>query len=84
MVTPVVERRVAEERLCRVVVDRSPLEREEEELRLEGSRLFAEARDERASRWIGHVRREVEVRVGQRPDDRRLDPLELGESRGEP
>ena len=69
-----------------VVVDRGPLEREEEELGLERRRLLLQPRDERAARRVGHVRREDEVRVGQRPDDRGLDPLvlrdRLGERRG--
>jgi hypothetical protein len=56
---------------------RGPLEREEEELRLERGRLLAEPRDERAARRVGHVGREDEVRERQRPDDRGLDPLVL-------
>ena len=56
---------------------------EEEELGLERRGLLPQPRDERAARRVGHVRREEEVRVGQRPDDRRLDPLVLGDRLGE-
>ena len=46
-------------------------------------RLLAETCDERAACGVGHVGREDEVRVGQRPDDRGLDPLVLGNRLGE-
>ena len=46
-------------------------------------RLLPQARDERAACGVGHVGREDEVRVGQRPDDRGLDPLVLGDRLGE-
>ena len=78
-----VERRVGEQRVGRVVLDRRPLEREEEQLRLERRGLLPEPRDERAAGRVGHVRREAEVRVGQRADDGRLDPLALGDRVGE-
>ena len=74
---PVVERRVCEDLLGDVVRRSRPFEREEEELGLERRGLLPQARHERAARGIGHVRREDEVRVGQRPDDRRLDALVL-------
>ena len=79
MVAPVVERGVGEERVGDLVRRCGPFEREEEELRLECGGLLAEPRDERTAGGFGHVRGEHEVRVGQRPDGRRLDPLVLGD-----
>jgi hypothetical protein len=82
----VVERLVREDGLGGRVVHGGPLEGEEEELCLERRGLLLQPRDERAACWVGHVRREEEVRVGQRPDDRGLDALvlldRLGERRG--
>ena len=83
MMAPVVERRVCQEALGDVVRRGGPLEPEEQELRLERRRLLAETCDERAACGVGHVGREDEVRVGQRPDDRGLDPLVLGNRLGE-
>ena len=76
MMAPVVERRVFQEAVGDVVRRRGPLEREEEKLRLQPGRLLPQACDERAPCGVGHVGREDEVGVGQRPDDRGLDPLE--------
>ena len=74
---------VVQEALGDVVRRRGPLEREEEKLRLEPGRLLPQACDERAPCGVGHVGREDEVGVGQRPDDRGLDPLVLGDRLGE-
>ena len=83
MVAPVVEGRVGEDLLDDVVRRSRPFEREEEELGLERRRLLPEPRHEGATRGIGHVRREDEMRVRQRPDDRRLDALVLRDRLGE-
>ena len=74
---------VGEQRLRALVVDGGPLEREEQELGVERRGLLPQPRDERAARRVGHVRREEEVGVRQRPDDRGLDPLVLGDRLGE-
>ena len=62
-----------------LVVDRGPLEAEEEELRLEAGGLLAELRDERAAGGVGHVRGEAHVRVVEGARRDRLDPLVLGD-----
>ena len=80
---PVVEGGIGEQRLGDVVRGSGPLEREEEELRLERGCLLAEPRDERATGGVGHVRGEDEVRERQRPDNRGLDPLVLRDRRCE-
>ena len=82
-VTPVVEGGILEQRRCGLVVDRGPLEAEEEELRLEARRLLAELRDERATGGIGHVRGEGHVRVVEGARRHGLDPLVLRDRVGE-
>ena len=81
-VTPVVERRILQDLLGGLVLDRSPLEAEEEKLRLDRGRLLTQLRNERPARRVGHVRREGHVRVveGTRRDG--LDALDLGDRIG--
>ena len=78
-----IERRVGEERVGRAVLDRRPLEPEEEELRLEGRALLPQLRDECAAGGLGHVGREKHVRVVESARCDRLDPLALVNRLGE-
>ena len=66
------ERRVGEQLLGAVVVDRDPLELEEQELGLDRRRLLARALRERAARLVGRVRgvAELGVRLGARDAER--------------
>ena len=82
-VAPVVERRVGEQLLGRLVLDRGPLEPEEEELRLEARTLLTELCHERTARLVGHVRGEVHVREVESARRDRFDPLALVDRRGE-
>ena len=78
-----IERRVGEERVGRAVLDRRPLEPEEEELRLEGRALLPQFRNECAAGGLGHVGREKHVRVVESARCDRLDPLALVNRLGE-
>ncbi len=74
----------AEQLVGALVVDRGPLEVEEEELRLDRGRLLADPRDERAVRRVDRVDGEAQVRVVARAGDELGDRLELGHRLGEP
>ena len=80
---PVVERRIGEELVRRPVLDRGPLESEEEKLRLEAGTLLTQLRDEGATGGVGHVGGEVHVRVVEGARRDRLDPLALVDRLGE-
>ncbi len=82
-VPPVVERRIGESRRGRPVLDRGPLEPEEEKLRLEARGLLAEPGDEGAAGRVRHVGRELEVREVEGAGGDRLDPLALVDRGGE-
>ena len=74
---------VLEQRRGRLVVDRGPLEAEEEQLGLEARGLLAQLRDERAAGGVGHVGGEAHVRVVEGARRDRLDPLVLVDRVGE-
>ena len=80
---PAVERRIGEQLVRRPVVDRGPLEAEEEKLRLEAGTLLTQLRDEGATGGVGHVGGEVHVRVVEGARRDRLDPLALVDRLGE-
>ena len=76
-VAPALELVTRDERVGLVVLERSELEPEEEELGVDRRALLGEARDERTALRVGHIRREPEVRVVDRTRERRLDPFAL-------
>ena len=80
---PVVECRIGEQLVRRPVLDRGPLESEEEKLRLEAGTFLTQLRNEGATGGVGHVGGEVHVRVVEGACRDRLDPLALVDRLGE-
>ena len=67
----------AEQLLGALVIDRRPLEVEEQELRLDRGGLLVDAREQRAVGGVGGIDREAQLRVGADTADELGDALQL-------